>query len=382
MIELACAEAGRPDGPPLVLLNSIGSSAAMWTPCLAPLAERFRLLLIDHPGHGGSPSASRPLTVADLGRGVLAVLDRLAVGRADLAGLSLGGMTGIWLAAHAPDRIGRLALLCTTAAPAHRDAYRDRAAAVRAGGMPAVVEQVLPLWITRRLADRDPELRDRLAAMLTAVDPESYARCCELLAELDLRADLARIAAPTLVLAGEQDPATPPSHAEAIVAGVAGARLELLSPAAHLATVEQPGRIARLLLEHFQLPGDTVRRAVLGDAHVDRAAAATDAFSRPFQDFITRYAWGEIWGRPGLSRRDRSIATLAVLAALGAEHELALHVRGARTNGLTDAEIAEVLLHTAVYAGVPRANRATAIARETLAELDRTASGPTTEEDA
>ena len=114
--------------------------------------------------------------------------------------------------------------------------------------------------------------------------------------------------------------------------------------------------------------GMTVRREVLGDEHVDRAIAATTPLTAPFQEFITRYAWGSVWTREQLDRRTRSAITLAVLTSLGREHELAMHVRAARTNGLTPEEIGEVLLHTAVYAGVPAANRAFAVAARVLAE--------------
>jgi 4-carboxymuconolactone decarboxylase len=116
--------------------------------------------------------------------------------------------------------------------------------------------------------------------------------------------------------------------------------------------------------------GMTVRRGVLGDAHVDRAVANTTDLTAPFQDFITRYAWGDVWARPGLDRRTRSIITLAALTSLRAENEIAMHVRAAITNGLTPREIGEVLLHTAVYAGLPAANSALAIAQRTLAEMD------------
>jgi 4-carboxymuconolactone decarboxylase len=114
--------------------------------------------------------------------------------------------------------------------------------------------------------------------------------------------------------------------------------------------------------------GMKVRREVLGDAHVDRAEAGKDDFTADFQDFITRYAWGDVWARPGLDRRARSVATLAALVALGAENEIPLHVRGALRNGLSEDEIKEVILHSAVYAGVPRANAAFAIAQKVLAE--------------
>ncbi|HEY5316790.1 MAG TPA: 4-carboxymuconolactone decarboxylase [Solirubrobacteraceae bacterium] len=118
----------------------------------------------------------------------------------------------------------------------------------------------------------------------------------------------------------------------------------------------------------IHVSGTAVRREVLGDAHVDRAVAATTEFTAPFQDFLTRYAWGGVWARDGLDRRTRSCVTLAALTALGHEHELALHVRGALRNGLSAEEIAEVLLHTAVYAGVPAANAAFAVAQRVLEE--------------
>jgi len=121
--------------------------------------------------------------------------------------------------------------------------------------------------------------------------------------------------------------------------------------------------------------GMTVRRAVLGDEHVDRAVAATTAFTEPFQDLITRYAWGEIWSRPGLSRAERSIVTLTVLAALQHENELAMHVKAALRNGLSAEQIQEVLLQVALYAGVPAGNRAFAVAQRALAEYAQAAGG-------
>lgn len=368
--------ADGPDGAPtLVLLNSVGSSTEMWAPCVGVLAERFRVVRIDARGHGGSPASppGTPCSLADLGWDVLAVLDRLGAARVHLAGLSLGGMIAMWLAVHHPERIGRLVLLCTSAHLPPAQGWADRAATVRAEGMGAIADAVVGRWITPELAARDPELAAGLRAMLTGTDPESYAQCCEAIGAMDQRADLGRIAAPTLVVGGAQDPATPPEHQRAIAAGIPGARLELLDPAAHIVTVERPGAVAALLLDHLGARGTlatgfATRRAVLGEDHVDAAVAGTTEFTAPFQELITRYAWGEVWSRPGLARRDRSVATLAALVALGAEHELAMHVRAAVRNGLSPAEIREVLLHTAVYAGMPRANRAFAIARDVLGE--------------
>jgi len=131
--------------------------------------------------------------------------------------------------------------------------------------------------------------------------------------------------------------------------------------------------------EERHAQGMDVRRAVLGDGHVDRAVANTSELTAPFQDFITRSAWGDVWSRPGLDRRTRSIVTLTALTAIRAENEIAMHVRGAINNGLTPAEITEVLLHTAIYAGVPAANAAFAIAQRTLAELGLAEAEPGTD---
>jgi len=362
---------GPDDAPPLVLLGSVGSTIDMWTPVLGPLIEQYRVVRIDHRGHGASqPSPpGSAATLADLADDVLSTLDDLDLARADFAGLSLGGMVGMWLAVHRPDRIGRLALLCTSTylgAP-----YTQRAAVVRAEGMTAVADQVAARWITPGLAMRDEQLLASVRAMIAGVDAESYAQCCEAIGGMDLRADLGRIAAPTLVIAGADDPATPPSHLEAIAAGVANSQLEVVPDAAHVLTYEQPGAVAALLLEHFRggatlATGYRTRRAVLGDEHVDRTIAATTALTAPFQQFLTRYAWGDVWSRSELLRRERSIVTLAALVALGAEHELAMHIRAARRNGLTDVEISEVIMHTALYAGLPRANRAMTIAADVL----------------
>lgn len=363
---------GPAEGPPLVLLNSLGSSTAMWEPCVGPLSEQFRVIRIDARGHGGSPpSPDDSVSLAGLSADVLDTLDELGVERVHLAGLSLGGMVGMWLAIHRPQRIRRLALLCTAAYLPFGSAYAERSVAVRASGIDSIAEAVIAKWVTPALAERDPELMAQLRAMLVASSAESYAQCCDAIAALDLRADLGRIAAPTLVLGGADDIAIPTEHQQLLADAIPEARLEILAPAAHIATVEQPAHVARLLREHFGGgatldTGYAVRRAVLGDEHVARAVAASTEFTAPFQDFLTRYAWGDVWSRPDLPRRERSIATLAALVTLGAENEIALHVRAALRNGLTPDEIREVLLHTAVYSGLPRANRAFGLAQQVL----------------
>jgi 3-oxoadipate enol-lactonase/4-carboxymuconolactone decarboxylase len=376
-MDLSWDVTGPVGAPVLVLLNSLGSDKSMWDGAFNSLTEQFRVVRVDHRGHGNSPTAppGQPATIADLGADVVRVLDTVCAnegfGSVDIAGLSLGAMVAMWIAAHHPNKVNRLALLCTSAFMPPAQAWLDRAVAVRADGMARVASAVTQRWITPALAERDPILLARLTAMVSAADPESYAQCCEAIAAMDLRSDLARIAAPTLVISGADDPAAPPEQGEVIAAGIHRSQFSVVGPAAHVAVVEQTGLVTSLLLDHFRggatlASGFRTRRQVLGDEQVDHAIATSTPSTAAFQQFITRYAWGDVWTRPELTRRERSIATLSALVTLGAEHEIPMHVRAALRNGLLPEQISEVLLHTAVYAGLPRANRAFALARDIL----------------
>lgn len=239
-----------PDGAEvLVLSNSLGTALGLWDGQLPVLAEHFRVLRYDQRGHGGTAAPPGPYRLGELGTDVLELLDRLGVARAHFAGVSLGGMTGMWLAQHAPERIGRLALICTSAELTPRQAWRDRAAQARREGTTSMVASSLARWFTPAFAGGDGAVP--FAAALSACDDEGYASCAEAIAELDLVDGLPRITAPTLVLAGREDPATPPPHAERIAAAVPGARLEVLDDASHLAVAERPDAVNALLLDHF-----------------------------------------------------------------------------------------------------------------------------------
>jgi 3-oxoadipate enol-lactonase len=247
---------GPEQAPVLVLGNSMGTTMAMWDDQLGPLAERLRVLRYDHRGHGASEVPPGPYRIEQLGADVLDLLDDLRLDRVSFCGLSLGGMVGMWLAANGPERIERLALCCTSA-KVDAGVYLQRAAKVRAGGMGSVVDDVVTRWFTPAFRQAASQPVADAVSMLLATPAEGYAGCCEALAAMDLRADLAAISAPTLVLAGADDPATPRPHAEAIVAAIGGARLEVVAGAAHLANIEQPQRVTRLLLDHFTDPSAT-----------------------------------------------------------------------------------------------------------------------------
>jgi 3-oxoadipate enol-lactonase / 4-carboxymuconolactone decarboxylase len=371
---------GPAAAPALLLINSLGSDLSLWDPILPELLRHFRVIRYDQRGHGASPVPDGPYQVADLAADALALLDRLGVERAHVCGTSLGGMVGLWLAVHAPARVERLAVICSSPKLGPAEAWRERAALVRAQGTSAVAQAVVGRWFTPELAREQPAVIARYEAMVSATPAEGYAACCEAIARWDITGELAQIACPTWILSAADDPATPPQHGYLMAGLIPGARIDVIAQAAHVAFAERPAFVARLLIEHLHgqpdaspAPdpararlGERVRREVLGDAHVDRAKANTTPLTAPFQDFITRYAWGEIWSRPGLTRAERSLVTLSVLAALQHEEELAMHIRAALRNGLTVAQIREVLLQVGVYAGVPIANRAFAVAKRVL----------------
>jgi 3-oxoadipate enol-lactonase/4-carboxymuconolactone decarboxylase len=301
---------------------------------------------------------------------------------------------------------------------------------VRTNGLDPIARSTPERWFTPAFAAAQPAIVDWAVQMVRTTDPGCYIAACEALVAFDIREELGRIGVPTLVVAGAEDRVTPPADARALVAGIPDARLALVPDACHMAPVERPGEVTELLTGHFssalpagrldapaavpvpaQVParahtapataagrvpdapprgaavaaltagehrrdhpgaaydtGLRIRRDVLGDAHVDRVTEETDAFTGDFQDLLTRYAWGEVWARTGIDRRTRSVVTLTALTAGGHLEELASHTRAALRNGLTPEEIKEVLLHTAVYCGMPAANAAFAVARRVIRE--------------
>ncbi|MFE5673191.1 4-carboxymuconolactone decarboxylase [Agromyces sp. NPDC056523] len=380
--------------PLLVLLPSLGTTSALWDGVVTRLRadERtagLRILRIDLPGHGASPAIADAITIGELADAVLAVVDEAGGGAFHVAGVSLGGAIALELAVTHPDRVRSLVMSCSGARIGSAQGWADRAASVRASGTASLVTGSASRWFAPGFLEREgggPGARS--LTTLVDVDDESYARCAETLADFDRTADLGGLRMPTLAISGGLDAVTTPASMEDFADAVPGARHVALDGASHLAVLEEPAAAAELIAQHLDRAerggaasvardrGMRVRRDVLGDAHVDRAIAATTPETAAFQDFVTRYAWGDIWARPSLSRRERSIATLASLTTGGHENEIAMHVRAARRNGLTRDEIAEVLLHTALYAGLPASNSALAIMRAVFAEQDAATSAP------
>jgi 3-oxoadipate enol-lactonase len=235
----------------LVLGDSLGTSAAVWDRQVPDFRQEFRLLRYELPGHGGTPAAPGPYTIAGLGAGVLALLDSLGIERAAYCGISLGGMIGMWLGANAPDRISALGLVCTSAYLPPANSWRARAEQVRTAGMASISGAVLARWFTPGFASSAARVIEDFRDEFERTDPAGYGACCEAIGNMDLRDQLPAITAPTLVLAGAEDPATPPDHGAAIAGLIGGARLQVISGAAHLAAVEAAVPVTAALLHHL-----------------------------------------------------------------------------------------------------------------------------------
>lgn len=250
-VDVHALVSGRADAPVVVLSNSLGSTHRMWDAQLADLEQHFRVVRYDTRGHGDSPVPDGPYSIDDLADDLVALLDRLGVPSARLVGLSLGGMTVMRTAIRHPERVDRMALLCTAAQLPPADAWTERAATVREQGSQAVAGAVVQRWFTPAYLESRPDARAHYEQMIASTPAEGYAGCCEAIAKLDVREELCTITAPTLVIAGEDDPATPPAKLEQIAAAIPTARLLVVPHSAHLANAEQPGVITPALIDHL-----------------------------------------------------------------------------------------------------------------------------------
>jgi len=373
---------GPDTAPAIVFSNSLGTDHTMWQPQAAALAGRFRVVRYDVRGHGRSTAPEGAITVDVLGRDVVAILDALQIGQAVFCGLSMGGLTGMWLGAHAPERFSRIVLANTAAKIGTADAWSSRIDMVLRDGMAPLTDASLQRWFTPGFLATAGHALDDLRAVLAGLDPRGYAGSCGAVRDADLREAVKTIPVPVLVIAGSDDPSTTAAQGRELAAAIPGAIYVELH-AAHLSNREQPGRFTAALLDFIlgRRPvtddaaryeaGLSVRRDVLGSAHVDRSLQRISPLTEEFQNLITRYAWGEIWTREGLPRHTRSLITIAMMVALNRSEELKLHLRAAANNGVTRDEIKEVLLQTAIYCGVPAAYSAFHMAEEVFAELDR-----------
>lgn len=364
---------GTPNSPVLVFSNSLGANINMWDELIPFLLPYFQVLQYDTRGLGGSEITAEPYTIELLGQDVIDLLDQLKIEKAYFCGLSMGGLIGQWLGIHHPERFSKIILANTAAKIGDAEAWDSRMESIKNSGMKAIVAATMERWFTEDFRANNPKRVAETKAIFLSSDILGYSNCCAAVRDADFRADLDKITSKVLVITGDEDAVTNVEHAEFLVQHIPDATLKIL-PARHLSAMELAAQFASLLIQF--IVGNTtfekgmhVRRTVLGVPHVDKATNNINEFNGEFQEFISNYAWGEIWTRPGLSKHNRSLITIAMLIALNRKAELQMHIRAAFNNGVTKNEIKEVIMQSALYCGLPAANEAIHTAEEVFKDL-------------
>jgi 3-oxoadipate enol-lactonase/4-carboxymuconolactone decarboxylase len=373
-----------PDRPVVVFVNSLGSDLRIWNGVVERLADAgVGALRYDFRGHGLSDLGTPPRVIDDHVDDLARLMDHFKIGKATICGISVGGMIALGLSRRRPEKVGGLVLCCTGAKIGNWDFWNARIATVEHGHVGDIAEPILQRWFSPATYREGGGVVALGRNMLSRTSPAGYVATCVALRDSDMTEAARAVAVPTLCVAGENDGSTPPDLVRALRRLIPGARYEEIASAGHLPCLDHPAELAKLLLTFLGGPvapkiesaharGMAVRRRVLGDAHVDAAEANKTSLDTDFQRFITEGAWGSVWARPNLTLRERSMITLALLAALGHESELAMHTRATRRTGATPDDIQEVLLHVAVYGGVPAANAAFRTVKETLERMKET----------
>lgn len=368
---------GAQVNPLVVLAHPLGMSQAVWDDVIPALLSRYRVLTWDLPGHGASQAVSgEQITPADLAAEVLALVELAGAQRFHFAGTSIGGVVGQQLIAEHGERLLSVALTNTGAVIGNPDLWNTRAGRVRQEGLAAMSQEIVPRWFAPAAFEASPALKAGWCVQMGRGDDESYAQLCEMLGRDTFTGKLSDKRTNVKLFGGSEDMATPPATLEALAAELDGAPLEIFDGVGHVPSVEAPALFAEKLLAILatdlgDVPNQGVayatgletRKQVLGEEHVARSTANANSLDAPFQQMITRLAWGELWSNDDLTRRERSMITTGILAALGRE-ELTLHLKTAKRIGLTQAELRQVLMHVAIYGGVPAANHAFALAKE------------------
>jgi len=368
---------GSEVNPLIVLAHPLGMSQAVWDDVIPALLPRYRVLTWDLPGHGASQAVSgRQVTPAALADEVLALAALAGAQRFHFVGTSIGGVVGQQLIAAHAERLLTATLTNTGAVIGHPDLWNTRAERVRQEGLAAMSQEIVPRWFAPAAFEASPALKAGWCTQMGRGDDESYAQLCEMLGRDTFIGKLSGQKVKVQLLGGSEDMATPPATLKALATELDGAPLEILDGVGHVPSVEAPVLFAQKLLALLATDlGDAAnqgvayatgletRKQVLGEEHVARSTANANSLDTPFQQMITRFAWGELWSNDDLTRRERSMITTGILAALGRE-ELSLHLKTAKRIGLTEAELRQVLMHVAIYGGVPAANHAFALAKE------------------
>lgn len=376
-----------PGKPVIAFVNSLGTDFRIWDAVMAELGDAYAYVLHDKRGHGLSGTGTPPYTIETHADDLVALLDHLKIGKVIVWGLSVGGLIAQAIAVAHPERVAALVLSNTADRIGTAEMWNARIDTIGAQGLASLVDPVMERWFTPAFRRDDNALYAGARAMLVRQPADGYCGTCAAIRDADYTEAVAGIAVPTLCVAGDQDGSTPSDLVKALSGRIPGSRFAEIAGCGHIPCLEQPAAYAAVVADFLKSvavaasatapvdrygQGMVTRRAVLGDAHVDRASAQATVFDQPFQTLITEAAWGTVWSGDRWTKRERSNVTIALLAALGHYDEVAMHVRATANTGATEDDIREALMHVAIYAGVPAANHAFKIAKQALA--DRTAS--------
>ena len=359
-------------GRTIVFANSLGSDQSIWDEVIAALPTGYGILTYDLRGHGLSGGLAD--SIEGLADDVSQLIDALGIRDVLFCGVSIGGMIGQVLSAKRPDVV-KASVLCNTAFKiGTAERWAERIDAIEKNGTSGTAELIIDNWFGPDYAEQSQRLPMH-RAMVSSTADEAYLAACRAIQVADLSEYARLIEVPVICVGGGYDKSVPVSAVEALADMIPKGVSEIFPRLGHLPCLEMPERLAELIqsidptLTNLQRAGSEIRRCVLGDEHVDFAAANTNELDESFQTLITESAWGRVWANPGISARERSMITLALLAALGNLEEIPMHVRATAKTGATVREISEAFQHVAIYAGVPRANQALKLAKQTLSEM-------------
>ena len=366
-------------GPVYVFANSLGSDQSIWDKVIAGLPAHAAVLAYDMRGHGASGVTDAPYTIDLLADDLIALIEAVGISDVILCGVSVGGLTAQAVAIKRPDLLRGLVLSNTAPRIWNAEAWSARIADVQQNGFAALADGILAKWFAPDFAVVHADAFAGAKRMLLRNDPEGYANTCAALRDTDLSAEVGHITTPTVCITGDLDLSVPPAASQALADAIPGATCITLDGSSHLPCLDAPAAVTEIILELTRdtaptlsraVAGEAVRRCVLGDAHVDKANASMTDFDAAFQTLITEGAWGTVWASDAISPRERSMITLALLAALGNFEEIPMHIQATLRTGASRQDVQEAFQHVAIYAGVPRANHALKLAKRTFAEMD------------
>lgn len=364
----------------IILINSLGTNLLLWSEVVPLIIRHFNVLLFDKRGHGLSSTQTGPLRIEDYADDVIHLMDKLGIQKAHVIGLSIGGLITYSLASRFPDRFEKLIFSNTGARLGTVEGWNERIQLIEKEGLAAASGAIIQRWLSAGYRKRNPAGTKGLSNMFQFNTTLGYVQACGAIRDADYNPVVAGIDHPAMFIGGSADEGTTPALVKENARNLGARRVEILEGVGHLPCVEAPAEVARLVIDFFlddpalslYEMGMRTRRSVLGDHYVDQAEAKKTTFDAEFQQYITENAWGSIWSRPGLTKRERSLITIALLTALGREDELALHLGATRHTGATEDDVKEVLLHTAIYAGVPATNGAMKTAKKVFSEWGKT----------